>query len=142
MPTYNPNANPSIFNLDIPNNLPPSTGQLGSFHLAGPVPGQSYTFSGNVAPRMGIGGVAGTGTGTTNYFLNGMPISGTALGPALDAIKAGNSTPFNTGLSGNTTAGMPNYQGMLQWLQQMNSPGMQQEQPIYQGVIGSPNWTP
>lgn len=88
---------PTPFNLDTLPTGPSNAQQLrptGLHNLApGSTPGQVYTFSGNaVPPRSGVGGVAGQSSGTTNYFLNGMPIDPSNLDAALKALQTPTTT--------------------------------------------------
>jgi len=122
-----------------PYTYPGPTLPYGALHL---------TSSNPALPPAPMGwGTTGQIRGTTNYFLNGMPIAGANLQPALDAIAARNAgTPtsptgpigttgfnFNTGALQNVppSTGLPDYAQMLDWLTQ----GQQNQMTSPQGPI-------
>lgn len=163
MPAFNPNANPSIFNLDMPSGLPPASGiqgggtSIGTYGApitnpaalgflarqgaAGMSTADLTNWYGNALSK-GQGGVYKGPTGNrTNYFLNGMPISGADLPGALSSIQQGSGTSGGPGLAGvpQNTGGLPNYNSLMQWLQNLNSPGQAYETP--DASPRGPTWT-
>src|SRR5882724_2160475 len=106
MPTFNPNANPSLFNLDIPSGLQPDTGRkinpyigtIGTYGAPITNPAASnYLTSISGLPHRGLAAGGSPLGGTTKYTLNGIPIGGNEIAGALKAIQTG--TPQGSGVT-------------------------------------------
>ena len=120
--------------MPAPYTYPGATLPYGALHL---------TSSNPALPPAPMGfGTIGASSGTTNYFLHGMPISASALPGALSAIQTQNAPTgpisstgfnFNTGTLQNVppATGLPDYAQMLDWLTQ----GQQNQMTSPQGPV-------